>query len=275
MDGLTTIHGLEPGKTVAIFAGVHGNEQGGIPALHKAISSITLERGTVHYIIGNPKALEKNVRFTEMNLNRAFIRGPLKNPDLETTYERMRAKELMSVLDTCDALLDIHSVRNKQATPFIICEPEYFYLGKKLPFPIISNGWNTIEPGGTDYYMNSCGKPGICIECGHHSDPLVQERAFAGIQIFLQLMGNISGEPLKNTPNQQVISVTSVHITVKSFRLARTFYDFEPVTKNELLGYDGNSEFRAPDNGIVVFARDASGPGEEAIVFGKLSQNLT
>ncbi len=267
MKNITTIHGSKPGKTIAILAGVHGNEQGGIRAIQEAIS-LPIKSGTVHYIIGNPRALEQNVRFTEMNLNRAFIRGPLKNPSLEDTYERIRAMELMPLLDTCDALLDIHSVNNKQATPFVICEPDYFDIAKKLPFSIISNGWNDIEPGGTDYYMSTAGKPGICIECGYHNDPNVTTLALGSVRIFLQIMGSISGPILQENNNQRIVSVTDAYITKTKFQLARPFSDFEPITKDELLGHDGDKEYRAPRNGIVVFARNTSRAGEEAIVFG-------
>ncbi len=270
LQEITTIKGKNPGKTVAIIAGIHGNEQGGLRAIEEAILSIPVENGTVHHIVGNPRALKQNVRFTEMNLNRAFIRGPLKNPKLENSYERLRAKELMPLLDTCDALLDIHSVAKQRSTPFIICEPSYFPIAKKLPFPIISNGWNTLEPGGTDYYMSTAGKIGICIECGQHTDPIVPKRALKGIRAFLQLMGNISGEPIPDTPNQKIITVIDILITKIDFKLAKDFYDFEPVTKGQLLGIDGQEEYKAPSNGVVIFARPVNTPDQEAIIFGEI-----
>ncbi|OGY34512.1 MAG: hypothetical protein A3D99_03390 [Candidatus Andersenbacteria bacterium RIFCSPHIGHO2_12_FULL_45_11] len=262
---ITTQRGPLPGKTVAIVAGVHGNEQGGIAAITEAISSIPIERGTVHYIIGNPKALEKSVRFTEMNLNRAFIQGPLQNQALETTYERGRAKELMPLLDTCDALLDIHSVGNQKATPFIICEKEYFSLARQFPFPIISSGWNAIEPGSTDYYMSTSGKPGLCLECGYHNDPIVSKRALNGIRIFLGLMGNIPYTPAKEV-QQKEINATNAYITKNNFTLVRAFSDFEATEQDELIGHDGVLEFRMPKKGFVIFARNSETAGQEAVV---------
>lgn len=263
--GITTIRGTLSGKTIAIFAGVHGNEIGSITAMQEAISSIILERGTVHYIVGNPRALEQNVRFTEMNLNRAFIRGSLANPTLEDTYERRRAKELIPLLDTCDALLDIHSVSNKQATPFIICEKEYFPLARQFPFTIVSSGWNAIEPGSTDYYMSTSGKPGLCLECGYHNDPMVSQRALNGIRLFLGLMGNIPYTPA-DTVQQKEINATNVYITKNNFALARAFNDFESVEQGHLIGHDGPIEFKMPKNGFVIFARNSDKPGQEAVV---------
>lgn len=264
-NGILTIKAPEPGKIVAVIAGIHGNEQGGVTALVNAVSSFVIEKGTVHYVIGNPLALKHNVRFTEMNLNRAFIRNPLSNPTQESSYERKRAHELMTLFDTCDATLDLHSVNNRLATPFIICEKEHFPLASNFPFPFVSSGWNTIEPGSTDYYMSTVGKPGICLECGYHNDPQTIDRSLDGIKTFLGVMGNISYTP-KPAGKQKVIDAKEVYITKESFSLTREFQDFEQVSKGTIIGHDGNDAFRMPQDGFIIFARNISTSGQEAVI---------
>lgn len=268
-DNVITKKGTVSGKTVAVLAGIHGNEKAGVTALHKAISSLQITGGIVHFIIGNPRALAENVRFTEMNLNRAFIRGPLKYPELETTYERERAKELMPLLDTCDALLDLHTVKNPKTVPFIISESAYFPIAEKFPLPIISSGWNSIEPGSTDYYMSTNSKPALCLECGYHEDPVAITRAENGIRIFLQIMGNIEASLPLPTYTQKRIDAIDVYLTKQSFTRCRDFSDFETVSKDELVGKDASHEFRMPYDGIIIFARDVDKPNIEAVIIGK------
>ncbi len=260
---VTTIQSNTPGKTIAIVAGIHGNETGTLQALRLAQESISIDNGTIHYVVGNPLAVEKGVRFVENNLNRAFKANQNVTPP---TYEQRRALELMELFDTCDALLDLHSVSNPKATPFIICEKEYFDIAKKFPFPIRSSGWNKIEPGSTDFYMSTHGKIGLCLECGFHEDPEVPNRALEGIKTFLSLMGNIKIPMPADNFEQKEISASDVHISKTNFILAREFTDFEFVPKDTLIGYDEHVEFRMPKDGILIFARSSTTPNQEVVI---------
>ena len=71
---IITITGAEPGPTVAIFAGVHGNERAGVYALEALIPRLTITRGTLYLVFANPAAIEANVRMVNKNLNRCFLR---------------------------------------------------------------------------------------------------------------------------------------------------------------------------------------------------------
>ena len=260
---IKTIRGELPGKTIAIVAGIHGNEKGALKALELALDSFHITNGVVHFVIGNPLAIKQGVRFVESNLNRAFK----PNQHIESpTYEQKRARELMSLFDTCDALLDLHSVSNPKATPFIICEKKYFDIAKKFPFPIRSSGWNKIEPGGTDFYMSTQDKIGICLECGYHDDPKVTERALEGIKIFLGIMGNSSFPVPQDNDQQKEINATEIYITKENFVLADEFSDFTYAPAGKLIGHDGNNEYRMPSDGIVIFARATDKPGQEAVI---------
>jgi len=262
------MRGKNPGTTVAIVAGIHGNETGGVKAIETAVSSFAITHGTVHYVLGNPRALEIGKRFIDINLNRAFLRGNALKKLPAQAYEGKRALELMPLFDTCDALLDLHSVSNEQATPFIICEKEFFGYAKKFPFAIRSSGWGALEPGSTDDYMGTSGKIGICLECGFHHDPKVEERAIDGIRRFLTLMGNVASEPIEDNKDQKEINATTVYVTKKDFKLARPFSDFEAVKAGELVGWDNTAEYRTPHDCIIIFARNMSLPGQEAVIIG-------
>ena len=83
-----------PGPTVAIFAGVHGNETVGVLALQELIPKLKLIKGTLYLAFANVPAIEQNVRLVNKNLNRCLFAG-----NDGTTYEDQRARELMTVLE--------------------------------------------------------------------------------------------------------------------------------------------------------------------------------
>ena len=126
-----------PVRSIVICGGTHGNETNGIMLAryfdsllkshpfpsdplwknHQSIESIKV-------VFSNPKAIEKNVRYFEEDLNRCFlledlrkystfILDELKNEKL--TYERMRAQELNMMLgpkgsmESTDLIIDLHT----------------------------------------------------------------------------------------------------------------------------------------------------------------------
>ena len=73
-SNVTRISSGAPGPVLGIVVGVHGNELTGIKIIEKMLSSgIQIERGTLYIIKGNPKAMQKNVRFLVEDLNRCFL----------------------------------------------------------------------------------------------------------------------------------------------------------------------------------------------------------
>ena len=69
-----TIVGESPGPVVTIMGSIHGNERIGATLLPeiKALLLTDKLKGTVHLILGNPAAHEKNTRFVEVDMNRLF-----------------------------------------------------------------------------------------------------------------------------------------------------------------------------------------------------------
>ena len=167
-NSIITYIGQNPGLSTAIFVGVHGNEPCGIRAIENFFKHNSIENGTVIVVFANPHAVEKNVRFTEFNLNRAFKNIDEYPDEIKSTYEVQRAQELKKILEDVDVLLDIHSSTSIESEPFVICEQNAMTYVNAFPesFSKVVSGFDNLQPGGTDWYMNSVGKVGICIECG-------------------------------------------------------------------------------------------------------------
>ncbi|MEW6617320.1 MAG: succinylglutamate desuccinylase/aspartoacylase family protein [Patescibacteria group bacterium] len=264
--------GEKPGNTVTIMGGVHGDEICGVQAVEKAIESLSIERGRVYFILANLEAIERGVRQVDVNMNRVFRPFEELSEQEKSSYELKRAKAIMPFLNESVALLDVHSSMSKESTPFIICEPHSFHIAQMLPFPIRSHGWDYIERGGTDYFVNNNPHKGngICVECGYHQDPEAPKRAYDSIITFLKIMDIISGkEELKETKNQREIYASYIYKTKRNFTIDREFSDFEPVMKGKFLGYDGQTPVFAPFDGVIIFARNCKDPNKEAFIMGK------
>lgn len=263
----------KPGKTVTIMGGVHGNEVCGVSVVGEFSKKLKINRGIVNLIIGNPKAVVANTRHVEMNLNRAFLGLSCLTKAQRATYESKRAKEIMPYLKESDALLDIHSSGTPGSVPFIICEEHSYEVVKYLPFKIVTSGWDNLEPGATDGFVNKNGGQGICVECGHHDDPKAIETARKTAMVFLWLLG-IKGKPKNfSTVRQTFVKMWHIHITKNNFELSRNFKDFEKIKKGTLIGADGSKKIKAPKDCYILFARNRQSAGEEAFLLGELVNN--
>jgi len=266
MEGVTKIDSGRPGKTVAVFGGVHGNERVGIDAVRDAAAHMKLQRGIAYFVEANPRAIAQNVRFVEKNLNRCFLAD-----NAGTSYEDGRARELMELLKGCDALLDIHASNSRSAVPFIICDgAEALPLARTLDFGIVTDGWDALEPGATDGYMHGLGKLSLGIECGSVFDGDAQtHRASSSIVRFLAYLDLIDAGPFPATLGQKHIHMFSCHIADVDFSPSREFADFEPIRKGDLIGTDGGRNIYAPEDSLAVFVRRRENPGQEAFLLGR------
>lgn len=269
LEKIIEFRGKLPGKTIAIIGGVHGNEICGVKTLDYLQDHLVPDAGLVYLIYGNPQAIEKKTRFIDMNLNRAFKADRELTDKEKNSYERKKALELMPLLKKCDAILDIHSSNSSKSTPFLICEPQSFFIAERMPLPIRSSGWDSLEPGGTDNFVNINGGYGMCIECGSNNDPQSYDIALKAVETFLTVCG-IKKNPLPSkNKNQKEVRATYAYITKNNFGLIREFDDFEKLRKGQLIGYDGEEKICSENNNsVILFARNREGSREEAFIIG-------
>ncbi len=259
--------GKEQGKTVAVMAGVHGNEICGIKALDKLIPSLKLDSGKVIFIYANLEAIKQNKRFVECNLNRCFLK---KQPeDVKNTLEGKTAVQIMKILDKTDALLDVHASNSVNSVPFVVGDKNTWEYAKIMPFSIVSFNWDKFEKGATDAYMNDQDKIGLGVECGYVLDPKGQERAETAVVNFLKKAGLIKGE-VKPTKDQKIFKIVDLYKNKNGpFKKVRDFADFEYLNKKTLIGHDGNKETFAEQGHYIIFVRDRQDLNQECFVLAK------
>ena len=266
------LKGKEKGTTSIVLAGVHGDETCGIKAFEKVLDTLKIERGTVLFCYGNPRAIEANKRFIETNLNRMFCNKSVTQKEKES-YEYKRAQELKKYLDTADALLDIHASSIPKSRSFIICENNAKDSTPFLPIDLVVSGFDEVEPGGTDYYMNSNGKIGICVECGYIKDPQGITIAEESIYAFIKTQGHIHND-LFPTQKSYIRIFKKYYTKTTTFVLSRSFENFEIVEVNQLIGIDGNEEIRAPKRSYILFAHNGTHRGDEVFLLGEKKESL-
>jgi succinylglutamate desuccinylase len=265
IEGVVRKEGASAGKTVAIFGGMHGNETVGARAVHHLVSSLNPLRGTVYLVYANPPAIDKGVRLINTNLNRLFHRDISGD-----TYEYRRATELMDLLDTCDALLDIHSYNSETGDQFLITEENGLELASKLDFPLVATGF-TAMGSGSDSYMSNRGKVGLTAECGttnraDHFFPLAVKTALQ----FLQHFGNIDEvEPFNHVPQRRVRAERMILKKTDSFTFSREYKDFEQLGNGEVFATDGDITHTAGEGECIIFPRVTAPVGGEACIIGK------
>lgn len=261
------IIGKEKGPTSIILAGVHGDEKCGVKAFKKILPNLHIGKGQVFFMYGNPKAIKMNKRFTEVNLNRMFKKDDLLSKKDKRSYEYKRAQFLKRYFHKADVLLDLHESSNIKSEVFAICEKNAKKIAKYLPVKSVVSGFDKLQPGGTDYYMNRIGKIGICVECGYLGNPksaMVAERV---IKYFLKVQGHTKNNASPRNP--LFIKIYSMYVTINNFTLSKPFYDFEKVLKGQPIGTDGPKTVRAKKDSVILFANNRKKSGEEAFLLGQ------
>lgn len=258
-----------PGPVAVILGGIHGNETCGVEAL-AVLKGVVLKKGKLILIYGNPKAIAQNVRYAEQNLNRMFCSQDLLTAEMQMSYEFTRSREILPYLDEATYSLDLHASFTPESEPFIICERNALNIVQYFPQRRICYGFTTLEPGGTDGYMNQMGKVGICVECGYLGDPKSTQSAIYSAEMFLKSLDMIDAGALIANKNQEQVEVYELYYTKTAhFRLSRLYDDFDSLKRGELIAYDGNNPVYSSKDQMILFARNRDQIHAEAFLLGE------
>lgn len=257
------LSGKLPGKRVMVLAGIHGNELCGVKAFDELLPQLTIERGSVVFVYANMEAIAQRKRFIDFNLNRCFLK---KQPvEMEQSLEGGIARALMPLLDSADALLDLHATASPNSKSFVICDERWITDAAIFNSDLVTYNWDEFEQGSTDYYMNLQKKPAFCVECGYLEDERAVEIATSGIISFLQYMGNVSDIPKRK--DQKVVKITGAYKNKSAaFRRVREFEDFELLLERTLIGFEGADEIWCEAGQMILFVRNQGNLNQECFL---------
>lgn len=216
------------GPTVAIFAGVHGDEISGVKALDELIPKLEIKSGKVYFIYANLEAIKQDKRFVEYNLNRCFLDKQKK--EMKNTLEGKTARQLMLVLKKCDYLLDLHSSPD-QNDPFLLCEKNCLDFVSCFHVPRVVMGTSITHPGATDGYLVNNGKIGFCLESGPLKLKKSVEIAKFSVINFLRKLKVIDGKEKLFKKKKFYFAKPFYKIKHDSIKLVKKFRDFKKLKR--------------------------------------------
>lgn len=269
----------EAGPRLLILGGIHGNETCGQVALNTLKAE--LEGGRVKLLKGsltlvphaNPWACAADVRYVEKNLNRVI--GHHKNPE---AYEERIAPQIATLIDQCDAMVDLHSVSSGCPEPFVFNDyPNTGNdgLSRVLGGHYIVGGWAemfddpTHEDQTTQAYAQRVGKVGTLIECGNHTEPAAAKVALRAATNAMKYFGLMSGDII--TPQlKDDVKITGVHVKSREGQLSDpSFYHMQPITKGQHIAtYENGEKLHAPADGYLLLPFHAAKVGDEWFCYG-------
>lgn len=143
-------------------AATHGDEGFSIPILEELSKEFPKKEFGYDWIVGNPNAHKKSIRFTEKDLNRSA-------PGIKSSsiYEERRAAEIVELSQNYDFMIDLHGAASNCGIVSIIPLPTFANLVLASLFNVDKNViWyaKSSLTNGPSVQFSKC--PAIEIECG-------------------------------------------------------------------------------------------------------------
>ena len=285
----------EPGAHVMINALTHGNEVCGAITV-KALLDLAVRprRGRLTLAFANIDAYLRfdatkpdASRFVDQDLNRVWTVEKLEDVSTTST-ELRRARAMRAVIDTVDALLDLHSM-HERSVPLIVSGPldkgVELALALGVPTTVIRDEGHPEGRRMRDYA--DFGDPGsarnaLLVECGQHWELSAVTEAKNITARFLVLLGVLNEADLptiwfaSKLDAVRVIRVTQpVVATSMDFRFAGAYTGLETFAQaGTVIGWNSGEPVVTPyDNCVLVMPslRQLS-PGVTVVRFGQLQE---
>ncbi|RAS22555.1 succinylglutamate desuccinylase/aspartoacylase domain-containing protein [Paraburkholderia bryophila] len=300
-SGIAYVHTFDsgvPGPHVMINALTHGNEVCGAIVVDELLrrqlrprrGRLTLGFANVAAYLSFDPAKPDAARFVDQDFNRVWTAATLDDTS-RTSSELARARAMRPLIDTVDALLDLHSMHEK-SKPLIVAGPlqKGSELAVKLgtPATVICDEGHPEGRRMRDYEGfgdPASAKNALLIECGQH-----WERGAVGVARdttarFLMLAGVIDETDLPPgwlapvPAAQHIVRVTQpVVATSMDFRFAAPYTGLEIFEKaGAVIGWSNGEAVLTPyDNCMLVMpSLRQLRPGVTVVRLGKIEQTVT
>lgn len=300
-SGIAYVHTFDsgaPGPHVMINALTHGNEVCGAIVVDELLrrglrprrGRLTLAFANVAAYCSFDPAKPDAARFVDQDFNRVWTAAVLDDTS-RTSSELARAREMRPVIDSVDALLDLHSMHEKSA-PLIVSGPlqKGIDLAVRLgtPATVICDEGHPEGRRMRDY--EGFGEPdssknALLIECGQHWEQSAIAVARDTTARFLLLAGVVDEADLPAgwiaplPSNQHVVRVTQPVVAESmDFRFAAPYTGLEIFPQaGSVIGWsDGVPVLTPYDNCMLVMpSLRQLRPGVTVVRLGKVERTIT
>lgn len=285
-----TVDSGTPGPHAVMTALVHGNELSGAWALIAILEqNIKPKRGRLTLAFVNVQALQhfnpwqpKASRFLDHDFNRLWDQGRLDSR--ERSRELDRAREIRSLIESADWLLDLHSMQHA-AEPLLLSgvakKGQHLAMAMGYPRLIVADAGHHNGARMRDFgAFADANRPetALLVECGQHWAKSSIDIAITSCRQFLAALDLVEASHLdrlgrrpKPAP-QQIIEVTDT-MTVKKgpFRFSRSVRGLDVVSKaGTIFAYDGDLPVATPyDDCVLIMPSQRLNRGLTAVRLGR------
>lgn len=266
-----------PRPHLAIVGAVHGNERCGLQAIRRLEQELRESRldlcaGTLFLIHGNPEATREQHRHTSagVDLNRLFdFRFERELEPERWTVEHHRALALRPLLDSVDALLDLHSA-SAPSPPFAIASrvPASRPFAEALGLEYVTFGWDGPGLLGNIVSLGVLTRrelPGVSVECGRHEDEGAVEVAYRCGVRALSYFGMTSAALPKASAITRLIVKAAFKRPSESFRFERPLCGMQQLEAGDIIGHGDHLLLSVRSPCIVIMPNERVAVGEDML----------
>jgi succinylglutamate desuccinylase len=276
---IAELRGTEPGPTVIVVGGTHGNEPAGIAAARAALAGLPAGavRGELVALIGNLRAGAVGRRCLTHDLNRLWTAERMAVAHAAAAAHGDEEPELFELVELCDAIeraiqrargpvfvLDLHTT-SADGFPFAVVGPtaEHRRFAEAFPLPGIVGLEEALVGTLTSYFARR-GCVTLAVEGGQSASAAAIENLIAVITIAVEASGLVASVPgaaaarahLAGTRGDlpAMIEVAFRHPVRPEhhFRMEPGFANLQRTAAGTLLARDRTGEIRAPFDGVVL-----------------------
>lgn len=171
-------------KKFLVIVATHGDEIFSLPIIKKIKNKF---RDDFDFMIGNPRALKKNKRFIDIDLNRVAP-GKIKSK----LYEEKRAREIIENSKNYSFTIDIHGAVSSSDIFTIVTNPtpQNMFLAYSLPIKKIVI-WGSKNNGRNMGPLSRFVDCGIGVECGPKNKASIKKKLENILNDFLSQKSKI------------------------------------------------------------------------------------
>jgi succinylglutamate desuccinylase len=278
---LGRVPGARPGATLVVLAGIHGNEPAGLAAVARVLARLErggeLAAGEVVFLAGNLRALGRDVRFIDLDLNRQWGRQSLEAlagpasaaaEPAERAEQRQLAAELERIVARARGPLyfvDLHT-SSADGPPFVTIGDTLRNrrFARALPLPLILGLEEQID-GALLEFLGEQGFVTLGVEGGGHRTEHAVDCLESVLWFALSGAGLLHAAPSFLDPHRArlrrasrgvppVIEVRHRHAIAADdrFEMRPGFRNFDPVCRGQVLAGDRHGDVRAPEDGLML-----------------------
>lgn len=270
----------EPGPTLLLQGGIHGNEPAGVVAIQRVLAGLDASgaaiAGRVVALAGNLPALEHATRFLVRDLNRQWLPHSLERlraaDPADDTPEDHEQRELLRCYEQVVAsasgpvvFLDLHT-SSADGPPFVVLADtiDNRRIGLAVGIPILL-GLEELIDGACMEWFSSRGIVNCAIEGGRHMHPDTVANLESAIWLALEAIGILRKGALDLAPHRAhlqrvtrglppILEIFHRHAIVPEdrFHMEPGFSNFSPVVRGQLLARDRAGEVRARGQARVL-----------------------